>query len=219
MTSRRNPLLNGHIYHIFTKSIAGFKIFKSNLDYERIKNLFKYYRIQNAPLKYSAFVEIKNKEEFNQNKNIATEYLVEIIAYCCMTTHIHLILKQLKKDGISIFMGNVLNSYTRYFNNKTKRKGPLWESRFKNVVVESDEQLLHLTRYIHLNPTTANLVNEPHDWKFSSYKEFLGEIQEQERICNYSECLNIDPSDYKEFVTSRISIQQELSKIKGLCLE
>lgn len=217
MPLRRYPLLSGHIYHVFTKSIAGFKIFKTKSDYERLINLLKYYRIENAPMKYSAFMQIKNKEEFSQNRN--TEFLVDIIAYCCMTTHIHLILMQLKKDGISTFMGNVLNSYTRYFNNRTKRKGPLWESRFKNIVIESDEQLLHLTRYIHLNPTTANLVNEPQDWKFSSYKEFLGEIQEQERICNYSECLDIDPGDYKEFVTSRIDIQKELSKIRELCLE
>ncbi len=78
-----------------------------------------------------------------------------------MPTHIHLILKQLKEDGISAYMSKILNSYTCYFNRRTKRKGPLWESRFKRVEVTSDEQLLHLTRYIHLNPVTAHIVEEP----------------------------------------------------------
>ena len=99
------------------------------------------------------------------------------------------------------------------------RRGPLWESRFKSVMVTTDEQLLHLTRYIHLNPTTANLVNEPHDWVFSSYREFLEEIQDEEKVCNYSKSLNIDTEEYKEFVSSRIGIQQELARIKEICLD
>ncbi len=162
-------------------------------------------------------METKNKEEFYQKHYVAKENLLEIIAYCCMPTHIHLILKQLKKGGISVFMSNVLNSYTRYFNNKTKRRGPLWESRFKNVEVTSDEQLLHLTRYVHLNPVTANLIEVPQAWNFSSYEEFLGEIKEG--ICNYSKFLDIDPDEYREFVNSQIDYQQELAKIKELCLE
>ena len=95
----------------------------------------------------------------------------------------------------------------------------MWESRFKSVVVTTDEQLLHLTRYVHLNPTTANLVNEPHDWNFSSYREFIDEIQVEEKVCNYSKSLNIDTEEYKEFVSSRIDIQQELARMKELCLD
>ena len=113
--------------------------------------MLKYYKVENPPFKFSLYSEIKDKETFYQKHTFSEDYLVEIIAYCFMPTHIHLILRQLKKDGISIFMGKILNSYTRYFNLKNKRKGPLWESKFKNVEVVTDEQLLHLTRYIHLN--------------------------------------------------------------------
>jgi putative transposase len=219
VTTTRLPLLEGNIYHVFTRSIAGFEIFRSNHDYERMRALLKYYQIVNPALRFSVFVELKNKEKLYQNDNIAKENLVGVIAYCCMPTHVHLILKQIKKGGISIFMSNVLNSYTRYFNIKMNRRGPLWESRFKSVMVTTDEQLLHLTRYIHLNPTTANLVNEPHDWVFSSYREFLEEIQDEEKVCNYSKSLNIDTEEYKEFVSSRIGIQQELARIKEICLD
>ena len=120
---------------------------------------------------------------------------------------------------LSTFISNFTNSYTRYFNTKTERKGPLWESRFKSVVVTTDEQLLHLTRYIHLNPTTANLVNEPQDWDFSSYREFIEEVQEEEKVCNYSMSLDLDHIDYKEFVSSRINIQRDLARIKELCID
>lgn len=212
MTTRKVPLVEGEIYHIFSKSIAGFEIFGKDSEYRRMKGLLKYYKMENTPLKFSVFLEIKDKEKFFQKHFAAKGTLVDIIAYCLMPTHIHLILKQLKKDGISIFMRNVLDSYTRYFNIKIKRKCPLWESRFQRVWVNTDEQLLHLSRYICLNPVTAYLVDKPQDWEFSSYKEFLGEVEEKERICNYSEVLDIKPQRYKEFVNSQIDYQRELAE-------
>lgn len=219
MSITKFPLVKEKIYHIFSKSIAGFEIFRGNSEYGRIRDLLKYYRMEKPPLKFSIFMGIKNKEEFLQRHLATKGNLIDIVAYCFMPTHIHLILKQMKENGISVFMKNILNSYTRYFNIKTKRKGPLWESRFQRILIETDEQLLHLTRYVHLNPATAYLVNKPQDWRFSSYKEFLGEAEDKERICNYSEVLDIEPQNYKEFVNSQIDYQRELAKIKRLFLE
>lgn len=219
MTTRKIPLAIGEIYHIFSKSIAGFEIFRKDSEYGRMKSLLKYYKIENTPLKFSAFIKIKDREKFFQKHFAAKGALVNIIAYCLMPTHIHLILKQLKKDGISIFMRNVLNGYTRYFNIKTKRKGPLWESKFQRVLVSTDEQLLHLSRYIYLNPVTAYLVNKPQGWKFSSYKEFLGEVEDKERLCSDFEALDTKPQSYKEFVSSQIDYQRELAEVKKLFLE
>jgi putative transposase len=98
------------------------------------------------------------------------EQLVEVVAYCIMQTHFHLILKQVTEDGIAKFMGRILNGYSRYFNSLHSRVGPLWTGRFKNVLIRNDEHLLHLTRYIHLNPVSAGLVTKPEDWDYSSYK-------------------------------------------------
>jgi len=132
-----------------------------------------------------------------------------------MPTHVHLILKQLTSDGISDFIGKVLNSYSKYFNTKHKRKGPLWEERFKNILVITDEQLLHLTRYLHLNPATALIVEKPEDWPYSSYCEYLG-IGQGIGLCKYQDILNINPKSYRKFVNDRISYQRELAKIKAL---
>lgn len=212
-------MLEGRVYHIFTKSIAGFEIFKNELDYQRICSMLDYYRVEKPPVRFSIFSDIKDKESFYKRHFTSQDKIVEIIAYCFMPTHIHLVLKQMEKDGISIFMGRVLNSYTRYFNSKHKRKGPLWQSRFKNVYVGVDEQLLHLTRYIHLNPVTANLAEDPQDWSFSSYKEYLGEKQADRNICSYSRLLRIVPKDYRKFVNSRKDYQRELAGLKELFLE
>jgi len=223
---RKNTLVTGHIYHVFNKSIAGFVIFNSKADFLRIMGMLKYYQIENPPDKFSRFCMlegVKNDNLFHYIDVISKDKkrLVQIVSYCIMPTHLHLVLKQLKKHGISIFMGNILNSYSRYFNTKYKRKGPLWEGRFKNVLVSSDEQLLHLTRYIHLNPVTAYLADKPLDWVYSSYREYLSLNKKDNsgNMCDYNSFLSIKPKDYKKFVEDRISYQRDLAKIKDIILD
>ncbi|MBU1113051.1 MAG: transposase [Candidatus Omnitrophica bacterium] len=219
MPVRKIPLAIGETYHILSKSIAGYTIFRDDKECERMRALFKYYQVENPAFKFSVFFNAKNQQKFNQKYSVSKEKLVEVICYCIMPTHIHLVLQQLRKDGVVQYMNNILNSYSHYFNIKTGRKGPLWESRFSNVLVETDEQLAHLTRYIHLNPTTAYLVSKPQNWSFSSYQEFLGLIKEGQGLCNYSELMHVVPESYPEFVNSQIDYQRELADIKRLFLE
>ncbi|PIP19346.1 MAG: hypothetical protein COT38_01720 [Candidatus Omnitrophica bacterium CG08_land_8_20_14_0_20_41_16] len=208
----------GEIYHIFNKSIAEYKIFNNKEEFLRMMKVIQYYLWGRRKIRFSKWKEI-GENRLSEIEVLKEEKLVEIIAYCIMPTHIHLILKQLRDKGISIFMSQISNSYARYFNVKHKRKGPLWEREFKNVLIATDGQLLHLTRYIHLNPTTAFLVDKPEDWLFSSYKEFIGEVSKKEKICNFENFIDIDVLSYKKFVEDRISYQRDLGKIKNLMLE
>jgi putative transposase len=217
MPGRQVPFIENKIYHIVSKSIAKFKIFRSIRDYQRMKDILKYYQFKSPKIRYSLYLRSKNKSF--ENLKYKDEKLVEIISYCLMPTHIHLVLKQVAENGISTFMAKILNSYTRYFNTKYKRKGPLWEGRFKNIEVETTEQLYHLTRYIHLNPVSVYLVEKPEDWEFSSYKEFINEINEEGRICEFEKFMDISKEIYKEFVLSRIDYQREFECIKRLFLE
>ena len=218
---RKNPLVIGETYHIFNRSIAEFQIFNTDHDFRRIVAVMQYYQAKNHHFKFSHFIKSK---ELNLtdiiNDNIKDkEKIVDIISYCVMPTHIHLILRQLSDSGISIFMNNVLNSYSKYFNIKHNRKGPLWEGRFKSILVDNEEYLLHLTRYIHLNPTTASLIDNPGLWKASSYHEYISEKKTNNRICRYQHILEIKSEHYKKFVEDQISYQKELAKIKHLLLE
>ncbi|MCL5407704.1 MAG: transposase [Patescibacteria group bacterium] len=220
---RKNVLADGEVYHIFTRSIADYRVFNNDSDFERMRQLIKYFKVEND-VKFSDFLDLKlvQKEGLINACNIIAKdktNLVQIIAYCFMPTHIHLVIKQLEENGISKYMKDILISYTRYFNTLRKRKGPLWESRFKSVLVESDDQLQHLIRYIHLNATTAHLVNKPEDWRFSSYKEYLSEITDAAVICQFNNILEIKPSLYRKFVNDQISYQRELAKIKKLIME
>jgi len=221
---RKDPLITDQVYHIFNRSIAEYKIFNDTKDYQRMFYLINFFQIKEPPCKFANFINLKQVQQmgFLNYLNSITkedEKIVQLIAYCFMPTHIHLVIKQLSANGTSIFMSNILNSYSRYFNTKHKRKGPLWESKFQNVLVNKDGQLLHLTRYIHLNPVTTKLVNRPNDWEFSSYKEYIGDISDNEKICNYDDLLETKPLEYKKFVKERISYQRELAILKKISID
>ncbi|MDO8686663.1 MAG: transposase [Candidatus Berkelbacteria bacterium] len=218
---RKDLLATGEVYHVFNRSIADYIIFNNDQEFERMLELIKYYKFEND-IKFSALLELSlvQTEGFNNAIDIISqdkEELVQIIAYCLMPTHIHLVLKQLKEKGISDFMRKVSDGFTRYFNTLHGRKGPLWESKFKNVLVGGDEQLLHLSRYIHLNPVTASLIKKPEDWVFSSYKEYLSKINHP--VCQFEDILDIQPPIYRKFVNDQISYQKELARIKKLTFD
>jgi len=105
------------------------------------------------------------------------EYLspeaVEIAAYCLMPNHYHLLV-YLKTDDLSGLMQPFTLSYTKAINKRYARVGSLFQGRFKAILVDKNEYLLHLSRYIHLNPVAARLMKRPEDWEFSSYPEYVG---------------------------------------------
>jgi len=221
---RKHPLETGDFHHIVNRSIAKYEIFNSESDYERILLMLPFFSFENNRLpKFSEFISsasVKNKgfEKAFSEKINEEDKLVQIIAYCIMPTHFHLVLKQLKDNGISNFVGIISNSYSHYFNNKNNRKGRLWQDKFKNVPVNSDEQLLHLTRYVHLNPVTAGLVENPKNWKYSSYHEYIQD-DNGHFICEFKDLIDLAPKEYEEFVMARKEYQRELAKIKNIILE
>jgi len=220
MPYRKDPLITGEIYHIFSKSIGGRRIFGSRPNLNRMEKTLQFYVLKNPHSKLFLFLAQKKKKTSPSFFQLdGGKKLVKIIAYCLMPTHIHLALQQLEDGGISKYMNLILHSYSNYFNLKYKRKGPLWEGRFKSVLVKDEQQLIHLTRYIHLNPVTAYLVNHPQDWRYSSYKEYLGITSKKERICDYSEFLDIEKTSYQRFVKDQIEYQRELRIIKNITLE
>lgn len=218
MPIRRVPLMKGEVYHIYSKSISELTIFKVDRDYEKMLDAMIFYSLNDPGGKLSLCKKgrVDLLKLFRDN---SSDKLVDIIAYCLMPTHFHLILKDLQDRGITEFITHVLKSYSHYFNIKYQRKGPLWESQFKNVLIKDDNQLLHLTRYIHLNPVTAFLTTNPCDWKYSSYKEYLGLIPEKSKLTNFLSYLRFDKNYYERFVLDQIPYQRELAALKNITSE
>ena len=216
MQHRAIPLVNDNYYHVFSRSIAGYEVFNDNADYNRIYELISLYSYADFSYKYSRFNKLPKQiqEEYISSVRSSKNKIVNIVAYCIMPTHIHLLLKQAKDTGISKYMGRILNGYTRYFNIKHGRQGPLWAGRFKSVYIDNDEQLLHLTRYIHLNPTSAGLVENPEDWDCSSLSDYIGSSNKK-GICETEGLFNMGSDEYRKFVMDRKGYQRQLSIIKS----
>lgn len=221
-TYRKIVLANEQIYHIYNRGVEKRTIFTNKREFSRAINAVKYYRFDKLPLKLSKFlVQPANKqkkifESFNTEENM----LVEIIAYCLMPNHFHFLLKQIKNNGISKFVSNFSNSYAKYFNTRHERLGSLLQGLFKAVLVETDEQLIHLSRYIHLNPVVSFIIKEQNleSYPWSSLREYFNL---EDGICKKEGVLNHFPSieKYKQFVYDQISYAKELEKIKHLALE
>ena len=221
---RSCPLVNGQVYHVMNKSIAGYKIFCGKRDYERMLMALRFFTLKSPPAKFSRFLisEQVKDEGFNACVEALGAELgrrVQIIAYCIMPTHLHLVAKQLDEKGLSEMLRMSLNSYARYFNIKYGRKGTLFTGPFKNVLVENDGQLLNLTRYVHLNPVTAGLVDKPESWSYSSYMEYVQPKEVDYPLSRFKGLIDDKPSAYRKFVEDYKDYQRELALIKAQVLE
>jgi REP element-mobilizing transposase RayT len=107
-----------------------------------------------------------------QLRDYLAEQTVDIVAYCLMPNHYHLLV-YLRSDNLSDRMQAFILSYTKAINQRYGRCGSLFQGRFQAIWVDTEEYLLHLSRYIHLNPVKAGLVERPEDWEFSSYRDYL----------------------------------------------
>ncbi|MCY7286353.1 MAG: transposase [Cyanobacteria bacterium CAN_BIN43] len=101
------------------------------------------------------------------------EQTLDVLAYCLMPNHYHLLVR-CKTDAVSGAMQRLSMAYTKAMNRRFNRVGSLFQGQFQAIVVDSEEYLSHLTRYIHLNPVKAGIVAYPKDWEFSSYLEYAG---------------------------------------------
>lgn len=183
-----SPLISGSYYHIFNRGVEKRTVFQSSSDYQRFLQTLDYYRFYPTKLKLSTFL---NLNEPPLNKNLKQQPLVRILCFCLMSNHFHLLIQQLEENGISEFMRRVLDSYTRYFNTKNERVGSLFQGKFKAKIVEKDEYLLYLTKYIHRNPMTLpKWKHYIQEYGFSSYPGYLNKDQnfpfcEPEEILGY----------------------------------
>ncbi|WP_094607944.1 hypothetical protein SPACI_048500 [Sporomusa acidovorans DSM 3132] len=106
-------------------------------------------------------------------QQIKAEMAFEIHAYCLMSNHVHLLLKENKTGDISQIMKRLLTKYVMYFNKKYERSGALIASRYKSTPVVIDEYFIPLIRYIHQNPVKAGIVGKLEEYKFSSYRDYV----------------------------------------------
>lgn len=203
--------------HIFNKSISGYQIFKNPINCQRFYNLLGYYNNKQIQTSYSHYIiqnpQYKITSLYSQNNN---QSYVIFISYCLMPDHYHLLVKSPTTTNLSKYLSDVENSYTRFFNCRYKRIGPLWQTSYKSVKINNNEQLLHVSRYIHLNPVTSYLTNKAETWKYSSYRELIN----SDLLSNTVIDISIKNKEkYKQFIEDNIDYQRKLKKIRRFLID
>jgi len=156
---------------------------------------------------YQVYLSILNqaKEKYN--------YI--LYTYCMMTNHIHLQL-QTEEDEIWKIMRLINVLYAKYFNSKYNYIGHLFQGRYRSEIIEEDSYNLTTSRYIHLNPVRAAMVDVPKDYKWSSYNIYMGntksDLVDEEEILSYFN--NNSRELYKNYVESRLINKKLDKKIK-----
>lgn len=173
MSRRKIVFEKGKYYHVYNRGCNRITIFREEENYHFLTR-----RIQSASV----------------NCNIT------VIAYCLMPNHYHLLVRQDAEKSVSDFVQKIFNSYTKAFNKRYGRSGTLFEERFEAKEVDSDEYLIHLVRYIHLNPLKAGLVSNCQDWEFSNYREWIGMRQSLLFDSDLVSTLFKDITSYTSFV-------------------
>lgn len=194
MPTKRPQLVNREIYHIVIRAIEGLKLFRDTKDYLRmIHDLFEFndekpagwnYRHRNAK-------QISPRNvlgALSKSSNKKRELLVEILAFCLMPNHVHLLVRQVREGGISKFMRKIGAGYGIYYNKKYKRSGHIFQGRYRIVHIKSNEQLETVFVYIHTNPISLIVPNWREkgikdiekvmefleNYRWSSYMDYLG---------------------------------------------
>ena len=155
-------------YHLYTRGVNKRKIFKDEQDYAMFIRYLKLYLTPIKILKKTSFLDLRI-DKFIRN-NLSED--VDLACFALMPNHIHLLVKLKKQKGIEKLMRRILTGYAMYFNQKYKRVGPLFQSRYKATAVLSDQHLTYLTRYIHRNPIKIKRTNP---FEYTSYSCYLGE--------------------------------------------
>ncbi len=183
-------------YHVYNRGVEKRIIFLDDQDYTVFLGLLK---------KYLTGVQT-SKTDRHRIKRIDDK--VQLLAYCLMPNHFHLLLHQTDIDGVHTLMRKLATGYVMYFNNHYHRVGGLFQGVYKASRINADAYLQHISRYIHLNPDDYKA------WPYSSYQNYVGNRQQNWLQTDQILSLFDDMSEYQEFVADYVSTRNELQVLK-----
>jgi putative transposase len=199
---------NNKYYHIYNRGVDKRVVFKSKIDY------FHFFELMiNVNQEESIGSIYKIKQNDGKNTKVKTENLVEIISYSLLPNHYHLLLKQVKDNGISKFMHKVGTGHTNHFNMKEKRSGSLFQGPFKSIYVDNEDYLDYLSAYINGN-SEIHGISKAVDYAYSGYKYFL----EGKKVFSYDKLFSSfnDVEEYKKYVSDVIKNARNIKEDKKM---
>ncbi len=232
---RKEKFAPGEYYHIYNRTLFNIPEFNDNKNCERLMQAFL---LANSTQSSQAFQFLRD----NQNAIIEDalkiakngEKLVDVICYVIMSDHYHLLLKEKIEGGITNFIHKCNISVAKYINIKTKRRGPLFESLFKSKHIATNNYLLHLSLYIHLNPLDFlvgkqwrehkiqnwdQIRNKLINYPYSNLKNFLN-TNHEDKIISGTKIITDQFKDAKEYESFlRDWSEETLNTINDIIIE
>lgn len=218
MQTRKVVFATNELYHIYNRSIAKEQIFRTLFHFHHFSQTINYYRFPQS-LRLSEFNKLSSEAKkaylFTVEKKIS---LVEIYAFAFMPNHYHFLLKQLVENGIKQFISVIQNSYAKYFNKRHERNGSLFQSPFEGRWIQTDEQFMHVSRYIHLNPVTSYkiTINELSSCPYTSFADYAGLQKTPWLNTHFLSQMFPKKEKYRKFVEDQVDYQRTLALIKDL---
>ncbi|MCR4323169.1 MAG: transposase [Candidatus Azambacteria bacterium] len=188
----KNPTFtNDHIYHIYNRGVEKRDVFMDEKDYFRF--VHDLYEFNDEAPAANIFYKLPNFQSYEvglrkigRKEKKPRKCLVNILVFCLMTNHFHMLLQQKQDNGIATFMQKLGTGYTNYFNKKYERVGPLFQGKFKAALVEQESHFIHLPYYIHANPLaiiktkehgkrdlSQNAAQFLESYRWSSYPDYI----------------------------------------------
>jgi putative transposase len=220
---RKEALVEHNYYHIYNRGVDKRSIFINDSDYWRfilsiillnekqdgLMIRWRDFRKGNRSGSLSEFLTLNVRKR---------EPIVEINAYSLMSNHFHFLLKQTSEKGIEKFMQKLGNSYTKYFNEKYKRNGSLFQGTFKSSHIKSGGQLLRMSVYVNCNSEIHN-VSPAEKYKWCGFSEYIGTANRQ--LCAKKDIISHfkNKADYKNYAEENILDFREKKADQELILE
>jgi len=240
MPYRREQFINDEIYHIVLRAIDDNLIFKDDDDYYRgIFSIYEFNTTKPITIRERRKIREQFKKANRERVSVSFEAderdkLVEVLTFCFMPNHIHLLLRQIKDNGITKFMRKVGAGYGGYFNRKYNRKGHVFQNRFLSVHIKNDNQLKIVFTYTHTNPISLiepkwkeegienpeKVIEFLENYKWSSYQDYLGK-KNFPSVTDREFFLKIMRGEQgcKEFIENWVRYKGEIKEFPGIVLE
>ncbi len=166
--------------HVLDRGVDKRKIFLDTQDHFRfIHDLFEFNdedsvntAFHSFKRKYGEYYDVGHRNIKVERERKRRKMLVDILAFCLMPNHYHLLLTPRVQNGIALFIKKLNGGYAKYFNIKYKRKGALFEGRYKRVIIKNEAHFIHLPYYVHFNPLDL-ITPEWRERKLSNFKKAM----------------------------------------------
>lgn len=211
---RKYAFTEGEYYHVYSHAIGDMALFRTDRDYKRFLTTVFVANGKRDISHLDRFSDLNLVSDIRDGKVNIGDNLVDIIGFCCMPNHFHLVLRENGDGNISIFMHKLLVSYAKYFNLKNERRGHVFERTFEAKHLNDDNYLLRALAYVHLNPRgITGWKRYEHKYLWSSLQDYIsenrwGKLLKTEFLLNY---FDSDKKEVRRFIETARNDDYELN--------